>query len=780
MMRAQLLPRPTTAALEYGALAVSLTSLAGSVAAVAHTDPMSDLAAGRSPFIAGSITYSDEWVALTMSLAAVAVVAAVAATVIAHRRGAMQRVAASESVALSARYEALIDRSWALIAVIGSDERLSSVSGAWERLLGRQREEAIGSAVRDWLHPDDLSGVRVAHREMAEPGASAAVRCRLLHADGTWRWFDAMATNLAADPTVQGTLITARDVTAEVDARQALEFANARFVALLQHGFDLITVSDAHGTLLYVSPGLPNILARRVQDTEGRPLMDLVHPDDRERAGSQLARAVNDHDAVVSFACRVSHGDGGWRHVEVTAANRFDDPAVGGLVCNMRDVTERVHVTDRLQYQAMHDGLTGLPNRVLLLRRLGEALERGRQNGFRCSLLYLDLDGFKKVNDSLGHAAGDAVLTAVAERLRAAVRPSDVVARLGGDEFVLLVDDVVDTDVVAEIANRVRAAISRPIRVADRSIMVGCSIGIAVSDHSTPVALLQAADTALYRAKERGRNRWEMYDKTMSAEARRRLDTEELLRRALDDDGLVLVYQPIVDLADGRPTGVEALLRLRSTDGHLLGPSEFIDVAEESGLIVPVGAGVLDRACRQASEWQIVHPDTPFRVSVNISPRQLTSPGLVTQVQHTLAAWELPADRLCLELTENALIDAGLAVRSSLRDLKRMGVSIAIDDFGTGWSSLGYLRRFPIDIVKIDRSFVSGLGADNGDTEVVRAVVGLGRALGLEVVAEGVETPEQAALLRELGCDRAQGYLFGRPASPTDVRVRGEVAPAVG
>jgi EAL domain-containing protein (putative c-di-GMP-specific phosphodiesterase class I) len=337
---------------------------------------------------------------------------------------------------------------------------------------------------------------------------------------------------------------------------------------------------------------------------------------------------------------------------------------------------------------------------------------------------------------------------------------------------VIMVDDVVDTAVVTEIAARVRDSLSRTVRVAHRSISVSCSIGIAISDRLDPAALLQEADTALYRAKEKGRNRWELYDETMSVEARRRLDTEELLRTALDEDGLVLAYQPIVDLTDGRVTSVEALLRLRSSQGRLLAPAEFIEVAEETGLIVPVGAGVLDRACRQAAQWRHGTEGRRLQVSVNISPRQLGSPGLPAQVRSTLAAWDLPGEQLCLELTENALIDAGFVVRSSLAELKDMGVSIAIDDFGTGWSSLAYLRRFPIDVVKIDRSFVSGLGTDPGDTEEVRAVVGLARALGLEVVAEGVETEAQRRALGDLGCGLAQGYLFGRPVAADQLQLR--------
>jgi diguanylate cyclase (GGDEF)-like protein/PAS domain S-box-containing protein len=653
-----------------------------------------------------------------------------------------------------ARLQAVVDNSEALLALVDAHGRVWAASPAWERLLGCDRERAVDALVAEW------------------PGAgtTGTARCRLPHSDGTWRWVDAVVTSVKGGAAAERVLITAHDVTAEVEAVHAVERANARFAALIQHGSDLIAVLDRGGAFMYASPALPRAVHRSLEDVEGRLLVDLVHLSDRDEVTLALARCRQETEGPRSLECRITDGQGDWRHMEVTLANRLGDPSVEGMVCNLRDVTDRVQVVDRLQYQAMHDSLTGLPNRALLLRRLGTALEHGRRAGSRCTLLYLDLDGFKKVNDSLGHAVGDAVLTEVADRLRGAVRPGDVVARMGGDEFVVMVDDVVDTAVVTEIATRVRDSVSWPIRLAHRAITISCSIGIAVSDHHAPAALLQEADTALYRAKEKGRNRWELYDQTMSVEARRRLDTEELLRTALDEDGLVLAYQPIVDLTDGHVRSVEALLRLRNREGELLGPAEFIDVAEETGLIVPVGAGVLDRACRQAAKWRMdLPPQADLQVSVNISPRQLSSPGLAAQVRSTLAAWELPGEHLCLELTENALIDAGFAVRSSLRELKKMGVTIAIDDFGTGWSSLGYLRRFPIDVVKIDRSFVAGLGADEGDTEVVRAVVGLARALGLRVIAEGVETKGQTEALQALGCGLGQGYLFGRPAPASQI-----------
>ncbi|MDQ6838560.1 MAG: bifunctional diguanylate cyclase/phosphodiesterase, partial [Actinomycetota bacterium] len=374
---------------------------------------------------------------------------------------------------------------------------------------------------------------------------------------------------------------------------------------------------------------------------------------------------------------------------------------------------------------------------------------------------------FKAINDTLGHAIGDQVLVTVAARLRKVIRPGDSVARFGGDEFVILTEGITSTDAVLDIADRIRKTITEPVHLEERTVTVGCSMGIALSEGHRPDALLQEADTAMYQAKAHGRNRWELYNAAMRTTARRRLDVEEHIRGALDHDRLVVHFQPIVDLITAQPAGTEALARIRTSAGTLINPKEFIAVAEESGLIVPLGVRVLELACAQQARWVRSWP-AATSVSVNLSARQLSSSGVVDRVAATLRGHSLRPGQLCLELTESVLIDAGASTRRSIDGLKALGVTLAIDDFGTGWSSLAYLRRFPIDTIKIDRSFVGGLGVDNDDTEVVRAVIGLGHALHLTTVAEGVETPRQAGLLRKLGCDHAQGFLYGR-AQPADV-----------
>lgn len=422
----------------------------------------------------------------------------------------------------------------------------------------------------------------------------------------------------------------------------------------------------------------------------------------------------------------------------------------------------------RALFRALHDPVTGLANRALLLDRLTQALARsGRRPGF-VAVLFLDLDRFKLVNDSLGHAAGDELLGEVARRLEGAVRSTDSVARLGGDEFVVLADTVDGADEALALAERLRDVLAAPYRLAGgERVVVTASAGVALggAGSAVPGELLWDADAAMYKAKELGRDRTHLFEAGLRAAANDRFRAEVLLRRALDHDGLRLHYQPIVAVGTGAVVGVEALVRLHDPARGLVPPAEFIPVAEESGLIVPLGAWVIAEAARRAAHWRhLPGAGEGFCVSVNLSGRQLAHPGFLEEVADALDGTGADASALCFELTENALVDATGASLRSLEGLKRRGARLAIDDFGTGHSSLTWLRRLPADVLKVDRSFVAGLATDPDDAAIVRAVVGLGHALGLLTVAEGVETPAQLDALAALGCDWAQGYLFARPA----------------
>ena len=438
----------------------------------------------------------------------------------------------------------------------------------------------------------------------------------------------------------------------------------------------------------------------------------------------------------------------------------------------------------RALYRALHDPLTGLANRGLLMDQLGQALARARRRPGSVAVLFLDLDRFKVVNDSLGHAVGDDLLVEVARRLERVMRSADTVARLGGDEFVVVAEDVAGVDEALGLARRLRQAIAAPVPVgAGQHIVITASVGMALSASgahpdgdaddgeapvpmaATPSSLLWDADVAMYRAKDSGRDRTQLFEDGLRAGSLGRFRSEAMLRHALDHDGLRLHYQPLVDLTTGALAGAEALVRLEDPDRGLIPPAEFIPVAEETGLVVPLGAWVVAEAAAQAATWRALQPvdAPPMTVSVNLSGRQLSTPGFAVEVGAAIARSGADASHLCFEITENTLLDADGGRVATLLRLKDLGVRLAIDDFGTGHSSLTWLRRLPADFLKVDRTFVAGLGTDPGDTAIVRAVLDLGAALGLTTVAEGVETLEQLVALRDLGCDWAQGYHLARP-----------------
>ncbi|HVD86526.1 MAG TPA: EAL domain-containing protein [Solirubrobacterales bacterium] len=455
--------------------------------------------------------------------------------------------------------------------------------------------------------------------------------------------------------------------------------------------------------------------------------------------------------------------------VHATEPNRFsakDVPFVQAAANVLADAIERHAADQALRYRVLHDSLTGLPNRLSFVDALGEALNRAAISGSPVGILFLDLDHFKLINDSLGHHAGDALLRAVAPRLRAHLRPGDIVARFGGDEFGILIDRLADEGEAIAIADRVAAAFAHPFSLDGVDHFVSASIGVAVSHPSegrtvNAELLIRDADAAMYRAKEGGRARCVLFDAEMRAGAIRRVEVERELRHALERDELALYYQPVVNLRSGAITGLEALVRWRHPERGLLDPSEFVSIAEDSGLIEPIGQWVQERACRQALEWHQLRPDArPFDVAVNLSSRQVAHRDLADTVAEVIARTGLDPVHLRLEITESVLVEESATAISSLQALNELGVRLVLDDFGTGYSSLAYLNRFPFHALKIDRSFVDALGIEQEATAIVEAIIGMARALSLEVIAEGVESEVQLAELSRLDCDYAQGHLF--------------------
>ena len=556
--------------------------------------------------------------------------------------------------------------------------------------------------------------------------------------------------------------IVARDVSALLDAEQRLEASEIKLAALVEHASDIMCVIHKDGRVRYASPAFLPVLGYAPGNIEGTSVLNLVHIDDALRAREAVREVLDSAGLVKSLDLRVQHADGSWRHLEVVATNLVENTAVNGVVLNARDVTDRVHVAARLRERAFHDELTGLPNRALMLERLRESLRRASGRGRLVGVLFLDLDRFKIVNDSLGHTAGDDLLREVARRIRETVRPDDTVARLGGDEFVVIMNDMVRRTDASLAARRLRKAISEPIRLGRDTAVVTTSVGITVAEGpETPEDLLRDSDTALYRAKERGRDRAHVFDDRLRDRAVRRLSVEQQLRRALDKGDFEVHYQPVVRVDDRRILGGEALLRMPTPEGLVM-PGQFIEIAEDAGLMTQLGATVFSMVCRDLAGW--THPVAAgLSIGVNVSARQLSDTGFAQFILDELASAGLASSRIYLELTEGSLVDNRPQTGRTLRQLHDGGIGLALDDFGTGFSSLAYLKRFPIDVLKIDRTFTDGLGLDENDTAIVKATIALAHSLGIRVVAEGVETEAQLTLLHELGCDTAQGYLLGRP-----------------
>jgi Amt family ammonium transporter len=634
-----------------------------------------------------------------------------------------------------------------LAVAFSPDGTVLSANPAFARAAGR---DPIKHPLSLFIHPEDHARAKAGVRRLldGEPGVELEVRAGA-RVTG-WRW---VLATLGADGDVLYAI--GKDVTEYRRSERRLAHAEDVFRSMAAAAPNGVFAADARGSVSYVNERLADILGRDGEALLGHRWLAAVPPSERGVERTPPAEL------------RIRRPDGAERWVRVRWTAVGDGPA--GYVGSVEDVTEEKLLAENLAHQALHDALTGLPNRVLFVDRLTHALARTRRAGTDAvAVLFLDVDRFKVINDSLGHEAGDTVLVDVAARLARVLRPSDTVARFGGDEFTVLCDDVAGEDEARVIAQRIVDVFEdEPFVLGGRDVYLSTSVGLAVAhgelDH--PEDLIRDADAAMYRAKERGRARFELFDAEMRAHAVARLEVETALHRALDHGELRVHLQPFVDIGRGEVDGYEALVRWEHPARGLLEPAEFIPLAEETGLIVPLGRYVLREACATAAGWS----DACATVAVNLSARQLAQPDVVEVVAEALAESGLVPERLCLELTESAVLEAGAA--ETLHRLKALGVRLALDDFGTGWSSLAHLRAFPIDVLKLDRSFVSGLGTEPQDTAIAAAVIALGHALGVRCVAEGVETAAQLAVLEELGCDTGQGFLFAAPGPTAGSRV---------
>jgi diguanylate cyclase (GGDEF)-like protein/PAS domain S-box-containing protein len=547
----------------------------------------------------------------------------------------------------------------------------------------------------------------------------------------------------------------ARRLEDRVAARTAdLATSEQRFRALVEQSSESLAILDADSTVRFQSASVERIFGYSAEAVVGLRLVEIVGETSARQIQIAVDAVLDRPGAVTTIEVQLPHFDRINRLAEITITNLLDDPYVGGLVFNTRDVNEEKRLQDQLRHEAYHDALTGLVNRAQFRERLAAAVDREE-----VSVLFLDLDGFKQVNDILGHAAGDQLLVQVAARLLVAVPPPHTVARLGGDEFGVIVASPGARAVAEALAARILEHLDEPFRIDGTDLRVGAGIGLASAADATDVEQLQRnADLAMYKAKEAGGGVYVAYQPAMHDALVQRLSLADDLRHALDRDELVLHYQPTVRLSTGEITGFEALVRWQHPTRGLVPPLDFIGVAESTGLIVPLGRWVLAEACRQAVAW-----NRPLRMAVNVSARQLESGDLAATLAEVLAETGMPADRLCLEMTESVMLTDTDENLARVVRLKALGIQLAMDDFGTGYSSLAYLRRFPMDVLKIDRSFVDRLGGEAEDETLVRTIVGLGRRFGMDTVAEGIENAAQLATLREMGCDLGQGYLLSRP-----------------
>jgi diguanylate cyclase (GGDEF)-like protein/PAS domain S-box-containing protein len=677
-----------------------------------------------------------------------------------------------QAVALEAARELAAGPSWVALCAIANDGSVRVVAGrehvkpsalalpvAQELLdlAGEARSAVLSPAARTALGLYPGAPGRAVVVVIAPPRGGRT----LLVTAGEDTGSGAVRTSLQALATQVALALDGAAMAEEVHRRRE----EARFGSLVANASDLITVVDRNGTVQYQSPSIERVLGRPAEDVLDRPFGELIHAPDRDRFRAMLASASTAQSSQALELAFV-HASGDVRNFEVQSTDLTQDEHVGGIVLNSRDISERKVFEQQLAHQAFHDAVTGLANRALFGERVRHALARGRREDRGLAVIFLDLDDFKTINDSLGHAAGDEALVEVAKRLASSIRVSDTAARFGGDEFALLLEDLDGVQDAADTAERVLEALQRPMRAGHKEMVLHASLGISiVGPEATADAeeLIRDADAAMYMAKRHGKGGYRIFEPAMHEHVLARLEMRSDLQRAIATEQLELHYQPVVRLSDGEVSGVEALLRWRHPDRGLIPPDEFIPLAEETGLIIPIGRWVLREGCRQARRMRDQFGvERGLTMSVNLSVKQLQHSDIVADVSDALSESGLDPAGLTLEITETVLMaDTDLAVER-LGELKALGVMLALDDFGTGYSSLSSLSRFPVDILKMDRSFLTE-EITPAASDLAHAVVALGETLDLPVVAEGIERPEQWVTLRDLGCELGQGFYFARP-----------------
>ncbi|MFL5399194.1 MAG: EAL domain-containing protein [Myxococcales bacterium] len=668
------------------------------------------------------------------------------------------------------RFRALVEQSIVGIFLI-QDGKVVYANPKFAAIYGYRQEDFLhgGIPIEELTYEPDVPAVRdLVRRELAGEAVGLLETYRGKRKDGTAIEVEAHGalTELSGRPAVIGTLL---DVTERRRTERALRDSEERYALAARGANDGLWDWDLVANRVYLSPRWKAMLGLGEGDIGGNPegWLGRVHPDDHARLTADIAAHVEGRSAHLESEIRIRHADGTWRTMLVRgAAVRDASGKATRMAGSQTDITDRKRAEEKLLHDALHDGLTGLPNRALFMDRVGQAMAfQARRSDYRFAVLMLDVDRFKTVNESLGHAMGDRLLASVAKRVWRCVRPGDTVARLSGDEFAVLLEDYAVAEEPRRVADRIIAEMAAPHDLGGTEVFTSASVGVAVGrpELGKPEDLLRDADVALYRAKDLGRSRYVVYHPSMRTRAREQLQFETDLRRALGRNELRVVFQPIVSLTTGLPTGCEALVEWQHPGRGRIPPSDFIPMAEETGLILPIGNWVLRESCKQVKAWagRCEAGPTPT-VSVNLSARQLLHAELVDQVRAAISDAGIVPGQLRLEVTESVIMENAGPASLLLTQLKALGVHLLIDDFGTGYSSLSYLHNFRFDTLKIDRSFVSRIDTAQKNVEIVRTILSLSRALGMTAVAEGVETEGQVAQLQMLKCDSAQGFYFSR------------------
>jgi diguanylate cyclase (GGDEF)-like protein/PAS domain S-box-containing protein len=665
-----------------------------------------------------------------------------------------------------ARYHSVFETSRDPIYITERDGLFIDVNASLLDLFGYTREELLSLNARV-LYADPIDRLRF-QREIEQQRAVRDFEVRLRVKDGTVRTcLISASVRYAPDGTVVSYQGVIHDITKAKQAQEALERS--------EHFTRTIVSSVGEGIIVYDRDLRYQVWNKFMEELTGLPAGELLgrkaldsFPHLREHGVDRLLERALAGETVRATDTPYyipQTGKSGWV-AGMYSPHRTPDGTVIGVVGILHDVTDRKRAEQQLVYNAFHDALTGLPNRALFLDRLERVGTHSRRHGTRAyAVLFLDVDRFKVINDSLGHLIGDQLLVAVARRLQECMRDEDTVARFGGDEFAILITDIDDASDATRVTERIQQELRTPFTLEGNEIYATVSVGIALSSsgYERPEEVLRDADIAMYRAKTGGRSRYEVFDRAMHRQALGLLQLETDLRRGLERSEFLLHYQPIIALDTGALTGFEALVRWQHPTRGLLPPAEFIQVAEETGAIVPLGWWVLREACRQMTEWHAQGADPALNISVNVSAQQFAQPDLIERIDEAIAATQIDPHRLKLEITESVMMQSAGAASTAFEELRSRGIQLCIDDFGTGYSSLSYLHRFPIDTLKIDRSFISNLGEEGSSLELIETIVALSRILGLEAVAEGVETPEQLETVRRLGSSFAQGYGISIP-----------------